>query len=223
VVTIGNDFETWRSALKKSVRKQLDRSWRTFARYPQASFRVVRDEASVRTILAAMEIQQKARMRHLGQNFVPDEEAYTAFYRSLVADNIGSGYAVLSALTVGEEVVATLLGIRTGTRYVMVRISNAGEKWSNCSPGRLIIARTIAALHQDGVRVFDFSTGNYAYKRRFGVVPLRLVNLTKALSWRGVPLAARDGLVREIRRHPRFAVRISRALGMRSAREEYEV
>ena len=223
VVTIVNDFETWRSALKKSVRKQLDRSWRTFASYPQASFRVVRDEASVRTILAAMEIQQKARMRHLGQNFVPDEEAYTAFYRSLVADNIGSGYAVLSALTVGEEVVATLLGIRTGTRYVMVRISNAGEKWSNCSPGRLIIARTIAALHQDGVRVFDFSTGNYAYKRRFGVVPLRLVNLTKALSWRGVPLAARDGLVREIRRHPRFAVRISRALGMRSAREEYEV
>jgi len=47
--------------------------------------------------------------------------------------------------------------------------------------------------------------------------------LTKALSWRGVPLAARDGLVREIRRHPRFAARISRALGTRSAREEYEV
>ena len=75
VVTIGNDFETWRQALKKSIRKQLDRSWRTFASYPQASFRVVRDEASVRTILAAMEIQQIARMRHLGQNFVPDEEA----------------------------------------------------------------------------------------------------------------------------------------------------
>ena len=51
----------------------------------------------------------------------------------------------------------------------MVRISNAGEKWSNCSPGRLIIERTMAALHQEnGVREFDFSVGNYAYKRRFG-------------------------------------------------------
>ena len=54
----------------------------------------------------------------------------------------------------------------------MIRISNAGEKWSNCSPGRLIIERTMAALHQDGVREFDFSIGNYAYKRRFGVAPL---------------------------------------------------
>jgi hypothetical protein len=54
-------------------------------------------------------------------------------------------------------------------------------------------------------------------------VPLRLVNLTRALSWRGMPRAARDALVREIRRHPRLAVRISRALGTRSQREEYEV
>ena len=80
-----------------------------------------------------------------------------------------SGYAVVTALTVGDEIVATLLGIRDGARYVMIRISNAGEKWSNCSPGRLIIERTMAALHKDGVREFDFSVGNYAYKRRFGV------------------------------------------------------
>ena len=53
---------------------------------------------------------------------------------------------------VDDEVVATLLGIRTGSRYVMIRISNTGEKWSNCSPGRLIIERTTAALHRDGVR-----------------------------------------------------------------------
>ena len=75
---------------------------------------------------------------------------------------------VVSALTVGEEVVATLLGVRNGSRYVMVRFSNAGEKWSTCSPGRLVIERTMAALHADGVREFDFSIGNYSYKRRFG-------------------------------------------------------
>jgi hypothetical protein len=35
-----------------------------------------------------------------------------------------------------DEMVATLLGVRHGSRYVMVRISNAGDKWSSCSPGR---------------------------------------------------------------------------------------
>ncbi len=51
------------------------------------------------------------------------------------------------------------------------------------------------ALHQDGVRSFDFSIGNYAYKRRFGVVPLALVDITAALSWRGWPYVQRDRAV----------------------------
>src|SRR6202035_1020987 len=99
----------------------------------------------------------------------------------------------------GEEVVATLLGIRVGSRYVMLRNSHAGEKWSNCSPGRLIIERTMAALHKDGVRQFDFSIGNYAYKRRFGVAPLALIDLTAALSWRGWPYVLRDRAARSLR------------------------
>jgi CelD/BcsL family acetyltransferase involved in cellulose biosynthesis len=121
----------------------------------------------------------------------------------------------VSALTVGEEVVATLLGIRTGSRYVMIRISNAGEKWSNCSPGRLIIERTMAALHQDGVREFDFSVGNYAYKRRFGVQRLPLLDISSALGWRGWPHA-----LRELRKHPRFDAWLKRAAGKPLSHEE---
>ena len=159
-------------------------------------------------------------MEHLGLNFILNGETCAAFYRNLVGENLRSGYAVLSALTAGEEVVATLLGIRVNSRYVMVRISNAGEKWSNCSPGRLIIERTMAALHRDGVRQFDFSVGNYAYKRRFGVAPLPLADITAALSWRGLPFAWRDRAVHELRRHPRLAAQVDRALGRPPSREE---
>jgi CelD/BcsL family acetyltransferase involved in cellulose biosynthesis len=139
----------------------------------------------------------------------------------VVAINLRTGYAVLTALTVGDEVVATLLGIRNGSRYVMVRFSNAGEKWASCSPGLLVIERTMEALHANGVRSFDFGTGNYAYKRKFAVTQLPLLNITRALSWRGKPLAFRDRIVRELRRFPRLAARISRALGTRSMREEF--
>ena len=159
-------------------------------------------------------------MRHLGLKFMLNDETCAAFYRSLVSENLASGYAVLTALTVGEEVVATLLGVRSGSRYVMVRISNAGDKWSNCSPGRLIIERTMAALHRDGVRHFDFSIGNYAYKRRFGVVPVALAEITAALSWRGWPFALRDRAARELHRYPKLATRVTRALGRPASREE---
>jgi CelD/BcsL family acetyltransferase involved in cellulose biosynthesis len=167
-----------------------------------------------------MESQQGERMQHLGLNFILNDEIYAAFYRNLVGRNVGNGYAVLSALTVGDEVVATLLGIRQGAGYVMVRISNAGEKWSNCSPGRLIIERTMAALHKDGIRQFDFSIGNYAYKRRFGVARIALVDFIAALSWRGLPYALRDHAARWMRGHPKLADRVKRALGKPPSREE---
>jgi CelD/BcsL family acetyltransferase involved in cellulose biosynthesis len=102
----------------------------------------------------------------------------------------------------------------------MIRISNAGEKWSNCSPGRLIIERTMAALHKDGVRAFDFSVGNYAYKRRFGVTRLPLIDVSAALSWRGWPYALRDRMVRAVRNYPRLDGWLKRTLGKPLSHEE---
>jgi CelD/BcsL family acetyltransferase involved in cellulose biosynthesis len=220
LVTTGDDFNAYRYSLERTVRKELERSWRVFTRDPAAGFKIVTDKIEALWILATMEVQQGARMQHLGLNFILNGETCAAFYRSLVGDNLQSGYALLSALTVGDEVVATLLGVRIGPRYVMVRISNAGDKWSNCSPGRLIIERTMAALHEDGVREFDFSIGNYAYKRRFGVARLPLVDFTEALSWRGLPYTLRDRAVQQLRRHPRLVAYLKRVLG-RSMREEY--
>jgi CelD/BcsL family acetyltransferase involved in cellulose biosynthesis len=220
LVTTGDDFDAWRFTLERTVRKELERSWRVFTRDSAAAFKIVTDKDEALRVLSTMESQQGDRMQHLGLNFVLNDETYAAFYRNLVDQNVGNGYAVLSALTVGDEVVATLLGIRQGARYVMVRISNAGDKWSNCSPGRLIIERTMAALHKDGVRQFDFSIGNYAYKRRLGVARIALVDFSAALSWRGLPYALRDRAARRLRRHPGLAARAKRALGKPPSREE---
>jgi CelD/BcsL family acetyltransferase involved in cellulose biosynthesis len=220
LVTIGEDFEAWRHSLGRNARKGLLKAWRVFTREPLAAFEIVTDPEAASRVMAAMEVQQGARMQALGLSYSLNDQAHAAFYRDLVAANLRTGYAVLTALTVGEEVVATLLGIRIGARYVMVRFSNAGEKWASCSPGLLVIERTMHALHADGVRSFDFGTGNYLYKRKFGVTQLPLLNITKALNWRGKPLALRDRIVRELRRFPRLSARISRALGTRSMREE---
>jgi CelD/BcsL family acetyltransferase involved in cellulose biosynthesis len=220
LVTTGDDYDGWRYTLEKTVRKELERSWRVFTRDPAAGFSLVTDNNEALRILSTTEVQQGTRMQSLGLNFILNDETCATFYRNLVRDGVGSGYAMVSALTVGDEVVATLLGIRSGSRYVMIRISNAGDKWSNCSPGRLIIERTMAALHRDGVREFDFSIGNYAYKRRFGVTRLPLVDINAALSWRGLPHALRDRAVCELRRYPRLTAYLKRALGKPLSREE---
>jgi CelD/BcsL family acetyltransferase involved in cellulose biosynthesis len=113
-----------------------------------------------------------------------------------------------------------VLGIKQGGSFVFLRISNAGQQWKSCSPSRLIIERTMAALHARGLRRFDLSIGNYPFKRRFGAVQFRLTDASIALTWRGAPYAWRDFAAQSLRRHPRIASLMSRLLRGRYPGEE---
>jgi CelD/BcsL family acetyltransferase involved in cellulose biosynthesis len=96
------------------VRTELQRSWRVSARDPAASFAIVTDANEALRILATTEVQQDARMRRLGVNYILNDATCAAFYRKLVRDGVCNGYA-MSVIEVGDEIVATLLGITTGS------------------------------------------------------------------------------------------------------------
>ena len=215
IVTCDN-FETYRASIR---RMQLPRSWRVFNRNPGATFRMIERVDEALQILDVMDAQQEGRMRKLGQPFVLNDKNHAKFYRDLVASSLEVGYAVLSVLSCDAGIVATAFGIRHGDDFVFLRISNAGIQWANCSPSRLILERTMAALHEQGVRRFDLSIGNYSFKRRFGAVQLPLIDASIALEWRGIPHALRDYVARYLRRHGWLHERIRRAVGnRRSAR-----
>ena len=208
IVRTGDDWDGWRRSLEKTVRKELERSWRVFTREPDARFEIVTDREQAQRIVDAMERQQETRMQEKGVEFVLDDPDFARFYRTLIDRSLDSGYVLVSALMAGDEVVASLVGIRDEDSYVMVRIANAGGRWTTCSPGRLVIERTMAALHAEGCRAFDFSVGNYDYKRRFGVEPLPLSNLTQWLGWRGLPAAIRAAAAGALRRRPEHDRRV---------------
>jgi CelD/BcsL family acetyltransferase involved in cellulose biosynthesis len=217
LIEVGEDFEVYRASIK---RMQLARSWRVFSRNPGAAFRVIGDVDEALAVLDTTDAQQQERMQQLGLPFNLNDETCSKFYRDLVRRGLAEGYVIASALTCGREIVATVLGIRQGNGFVFLRISNAGKQWSPCSPSRLIIERTMAALHQDGVRNFDLSIGNYAFKRRFGATPLPLTDASIALGWRGIPYALRDRAAQQLRRFPWLAERVGRLRGKRTAFEE---
>jgi CelD/BcsL family acetyltransferase involved in cellulose biosynthesis len=192
---------------------ELPRNWRVFIRNPGARFRIVTNVDEALVLLDIMDTQQNARMKQLGFKFVLDDDHHARFYLDIVRRGVSEGYAIVSALTCDEEVIATTLGIRRGSDYVLLRISNAGKPWTKCSPGLLIIERTMSSLHKDGVRQFDLSIGNYRYKRRFGAAQLPLADVSIALGWRGVPFVLRDRAARRLRRYPSLYDRVRRALG----------
>jgi CelD/BcsL family acetyltransferase involved in cellulose biosynthesis len=217
LIEVGEDFEVYRASIK---RMQLARSWRVFSRNAGAAFQIIDNVDEALTVLDTTDAQQKERMQQLGLPFNLNDETCSKFYRDLVRRGLVEGYVIASALTCGQAIVATVLGIRQGNSFVFLRISNAGKKWSQCSPSRLIIERTMAALHRDGVRNFDLSIGNYAFKRRFGAARLPLTDVSIALGWRGILHVLRDRAAQQLRRFPWLAERVGRLRGKRPAFEE---
>lgn len=210
LVLMGDDYESYQASIK---RMQMPRCWRVFTRHTGARFEIATDVARAYELLDVMDVQQQARMQKLGSPFVLNDEIHARFYREVARQGIREGYAVVSALVCDEGVIGTSFGVRQGATYYLLRISHGGDSWSSCSPGLLVIERTMAALHAKGVRRFDLSIGNQDYKRRFGATKIPLTDVSVALSWRGLPYALRDHAAQGLRRHPKLASLAARAIG----------
>ena len=187
VVYIEEDWSLYRKRLAKKIRKELERSFRVFQRDgSNARFRVITDKAEASSILHRMEEQQIVRMEDLGLPYVLNEPAYRRFFRRLVELDLENGQLLLSVLeSEPDELVAALLGLVQGKRYAMVRLTHAGRAWSHCSPGKIMIDQTMEYLHKNGVTQFDFTTGDYSYKRAFLPVTDQLSEVALGLSLRG--------------------------------------
>lgn len=219
VVSIGEDWAEYHRTLAKKVRKELERSFRVFQRDgSNAEFRVVRDPAEAIAVLERMELLQAQRMQELGLPYLLNEPQYAAFYRRLIELDFGNGQLLLSVLKSDpDELVGALLGLVDGNKYAMVRLAHAGKAWAQCSPGKLMIDQTMAHLHARGVRKFDFTTGDYGYKRSFLVEREPLVDVTRGLSLRGNVTLAGSAVAQtlkgQLRRSPKLYAAFKRMRG----------
>lgn len=198
---IGASFEDYSRSRTTKFRKEQERVWRVFTRNEGARFDLVETPETALKILADMDRLQGARMEELGIDAQIGEADYTAHYRHLVAHHIGRD-AVLGALTCNGETVGALLGVCNGTTVTFVRLAHAGGEWATSSPGRLVIEQTMIALHAKGIRRFDFSVGDYAYKENFRIGSAPLFDTAAALSLAGKMKAARINLRAALRTSP---------------------
>lgn len=212
VLAIPDEWEDWRKSLNRAYRKEMDRFWRVFTRHEDARFERIMDLDRARAAYDALRVIQRERMAGKVE-YTLDEPAKVDFYWSLIRDNLASGYIVLTALSAGDDFAGLLLGVAHDDTYAMLRLAPATGKWSSCSPGRLLIERTMHAMHGEGYRAFDFTIGSYDYKRRFGAVPTQLRDMAQANSLRGAPFVVEERLRGFVRAHPGLRNVIDKARG----------
>lgn len=221
LLVVGDVWQEYNRSLERTVRKELERNWRVFTRSPDARFVPITDAGQALATLVEMEDLQRARMHALGQPYALDEPVTADFYRRLIADGMKTGYAVLTTLRDGPDFVAGLLGIHDGETYVMIRLVHCGTgEWSKISAGRLVVHKTMEWLHGEGCRRFDFSVGNYPYKRRFLPVRMPMFDRVEALSTRGVPMMLKARAAGWLRARPHLRERVRQLLGKQHNREE---
>lgn len=203
ILHVPGSWDEWHWGLERTFRKELERSSRVFEKNPAAVFRRFEAGPDAERVYDELKRLQAARIRDLGLPYILDREPARGFYDAVVRAGLRDGTAVLTALTIGEDVVAALLGITDGRHFAMTRLATpADPRWKAFSPGRLVIERTMKLLHAEGYRAFDFTIGDYTYKRRIGVTPVPMVEFVHALSPLGLPMALKVQAKAALKRHP---------------------
>jgi CelD/BcsL family acetyltransferase involved in cellulose biosynthesis len=189
VVALTDSWEEYDLRRTRHFRKEQRRAARLFSEFPDGRFELVDSLDERREILAAVGELQRARLIAKGADYRLDRPEALAFYARLLERDTADGSVIVTALRSGDTLVAGLLAFCDGHSATIVRIGIAGPPWNRASPGRLIIEKTMAALHARGVRRIDLSIGNYEYKDELAAVPEPLYELTEPLRLAGWPVA----------------------------------
>lgn len=185
LIELEGDFDGFLRSRGKHFRKEVNRSFRVLERHGPWRFLSPDDPAEAQRLFAVLHAQQTRRMQDAGKPYMLDRPEVRAHYEQALALGLGTGTARVFALAVGDEIIAATFGLMDGNRFLLLRIANAGEAWKHCSPGRLVVAETMRWLIARGLKGLDMTIGDYPFKRQFDPVPVPLVDLHVALSWRG--------------------------------------
>lgn len=141
------------------------------------AFTVAEDAASAGRFLEAM-IAQKTRkyLDTLGVDGF-DAPGYRDYFAGLTARPELDGMVHLSALTLGDRVLAAHWGLVSDDAFYYLMPAYEPGPLARYSPGRLLMEDLVAWCYARGVRRFDFGHGDDGYKTVFRAARRKLLRL----------------------------------------------
>lgn len=211
---LDRDFASWlESNVPEKLRADLAARRRKLGKRGAIAFRIAETEEEVDRLFSQLLTERRERFEALGRRDLLADQHCRDFYRSLIRPGDPKSLAVMQALTVGGEIVATGYGLVHNEAFHMIFPGFAGRGWRNYSPGLQLFLASMEWAASCGLKHYDFTIGDEGFKRDLGAEEHLLYEKLSALSSRGRRAVYVDRLRRFVRRNPMLARTFARVRG----------
>jgi CelD/BcsL family acetyltransferase involved in cellulose biosynthesis len=175
IIPLPDTWDGYLALLNKHQRHEVRRKMRRIEEEAQARWYIV--DAS-HDLAAA--VDQFITLHELSS---PDKDAFMTaemqrFFHALARAMLDAGWLQLSFIEVNGEVAASMYCFDYNDSILVYNSGYAPDKYSQFSPGIVLLSRCIEYAIQLGKRKFDFMQGNEEYKYRFGGQDTRVHRVT---------------------------------------------
>lgn len=169
------------------------------------AFRTAGTEEEADRFFEAMCVQRAKRFGDLGRPNALQHADIRKFFRALIRPGDAGSPAVMQALTLDDQVLATGYALRGRDSYCMIFPTFDHDNWRIYSPGLQLFRHAMEWAARNKLYYFDFTIGSEAYKTEFGATEMDLFEMIQPLSLRGIAASAALTARWHIRRQPRLA------------------
>jgi CelD/BcsL family acetyltransferase involved in cellulose biosynthesis len=163
---------------------------------------IATDAESAREIMQATVRQKTRRWQETGAPNLFASPEYVEFYERLGTKGVVEGFIHISALRVGDTIIATHLGPVFRARFYGLLTTFEAGHWAKYSPGRLLLEDTIEWCFTHDITTVDFTKGDEAYKGAWTDHTLPLYDCVNSLTLKGKSFVALNQLRRKATQYP---------------------
>ena len=151
-------------------RKKLRQKERRLSEFGEVNYWRAETADEIDRVLTTFFSQKARRMAELGLANVFAEGGVDRFITAAARRKSGDGRTgaiELYAMSIGDEVVATMGGVVASGRFCGMFNSMSGQPYRAYSPGELLLSNVVRMSCDRGLERFDLGVGDAAYKAIF--------------------------------------------------------
>jgi len=210
-----SQWSAWREInIEGSLRRELNVKRRRFAKAGPNSFALLKDRHDIDIAFDALRMFRAHRFEQRGGAHDPlQTDAVFSFYKRIATEGVRNGSARTFCLYSSGEPVAVMFGLVFRRTFLLLLVGFDLERFRRLSVGLLAIEDTLRTSVESGDLAYDFTIGDYSYKRQFGAQPTPLYECHVPLTFAGWLLVTQAEITREAKRRLKplvLAVRRSR-------------